>query len=435
MLLSQKITKGINGSVEIPGDKSISHRSIIIPSISNGITEIKNLLWSDDVINTLNAFKLLGVKIEKNNQDIIIHGKGLNSLKESSEKIYLGNSGTSARLLIGLLSAQKFNSILTGDDSLSKRPMNRIINPLEKMGAKFESIEHKLPLKIIGQKLKSVNYELELPSAQVKSGMLLAALNTKGKSKIIEKNITRNHTEIMLEYFGANIEVKKTNSINHITIEGKKELKSKNINVPSDLSSASFFIIASLINSNSKLDIKNININPSRDGILSVLKKMGAKLEIKNKRTINGELIGDIVCESSQLNGCDLDKSIAKLMIDEFPILSIAASFAQSPSVFRGLGELRVKESDRLELIRLNLDQCGVSCKIINDDLYINPSEKKYQKGIEIKTDFDHRIAMSFAVMGTKLDSDLSIDNKESISTSFPNFIETFNKIGGNLSG
>ena len=435
MLLSQKITKGINGSVIIPGDKSISHRSIIIPSISNGITEIKNLLWSDDVINTLNAFKLMGVKIEKNNKDIIIYGKGLNSLKESNKKIYLGNSGTSARLLIGLLSSQKFNSTLTGDESLSKRPMGRIINPLEKMGAKFESLENKLPLKIIGQKLNNINYELELPSAQVKSGMLLAALNSEGKSKIIEKNITRNHTEIMLEYFGANIEIKRTNAINHITIEGKKELKSKNINVPSDLSSASFFIIASLINSHSKLNIKNININPSRDGILNVLKKMGAKLEIRNKRTINGELIGDIISESSDLNGCDLDKSIAKLMIDEFPILSIAASFAQSPSVFRGLGELRVKESDRLELIKFNLDQCGVSCKIENDDLYINPSEKKYQKKIKIKTDFDHRIAMSFAVMGTKLDSNLFIDDKDSIKTSFPNFIEKFNKIGGNLSG
>ena len=251
MLVSSKIVNGINGIVKIPGDKSISHRSIIIPSISNGTTQISNLLWSEDVLRTLNAFQSMGVNIHINKDDVIIEGKGLNSLIKSDKEIDLGNSGTSARLLTGLLSSQNFNSILIGDKSLSKRPMERITKPLELMGAKFNSNQNNLPLMIYGRNLSNINYELELPSAQVKSGLIFAALNTEGRSKIIEKKITRNHTEIMLEAFEADIKIKKTKSENHILINGKKELVPKNISVPSDLSSASFFIVAALINKNS----------------------------------------------------------------------------------------------------------------------------------------------------------------------------------------
>ncbi len=431
-MISNKIKNGIVGEINIPSDKSISHRSIIIPSISNGISEISNLLMSDDVLHTLNAFKLLGVKIEKSNDKIIIYGKGLGSLQKTNKNIYLGNSGTSARLLTGLLASQTFESVLEGDHSLSSRPMARIMDPLKLMGAEFENVSGTLPLKIIGKNLNKSTIEIEIPSAQIKSGLLLAALNIKGISNIIEKNITRDHTENMLKSFGANINVEKKNNQTSIYIKGKQELKSNNISVPSDLSSSAFFIIAALINKGSKIYLNNININPTRDGILKALKKMGAKINIKNQRTVSGEIVADLDVEYSNLVGCELNAEMAKYMIDEYPILSIAAAFAKGTSIFRGLKELRVKESDRLELIRLNLVNCGCDCRVVNDDLIIKPSKEYIPKNNKIRTDFDHRIAMSFAIMGSKV-GNLIIEDQESINTSFPNFIKKFNYAGGNI--
>ena len=434
MLISSKIVNGINGIVKIPGDKSISHRSIIIPSISKGVTQISNLLKSEDVFRTINAFQSMNVNIQVNKDDVIIEGKGLNSLIKSDKVIDLGNSGTSARLLTGLLSSQNFDSTLVGDASLSKRPMARITKPLELMGAKFDNNHNKLPLKIYGKKLHKIDYELELPSAQVKSGLIFAALNTEGRSKIVEKKITRNHTEIMLESFEADIKINKVDSKNHIFVNGKKELVPKNISVPSDLSSASFFIVAALINKNSFITMNNINLNPTRDGILRALNLMQANIQINNKRTINGELIGDLEIKTSELKGCELENDNARLMIDEYPILSIAAAFAKSPSLFKGLGELKVKESNRLELIRHNLHNCGIFCKVNDEDLYIDPTKKINPKENKIKTDNDHRIAMSFAIMGMKLGVDLYIADSEFIKTSFPDFIVSLNNVGGNLS-
>ena len=431
-MISNVITEGINGIPKIPGDKSISHRSVIIPSISNGICEINNILKSDDVLHTLNGLKSLGVNIEENKNKIIIHGKGLNSLNKANGEIYLGNSGTSARLLTGLLSAQKFNSILTGDKSLSSRPMQRIAEPLTKMNAKIYTTNGSLPLTIESSNLKAVNFDLKIPSAQIKSGLLLAALNTKGVTKITENKVTRDHTEIMLESFGANIEMKKIDNMKIIKIIGQKELVASNIDVPNDLSSSSFFIVCTLINKNSKIILKNINYNPTRNGIILALKKMGAKIKLFNNRRNNNENICDIEVISSDLNGCELGPEYADLMIDEYPILSIAASFAKSPSVFRGLKELRVKESDRLKLILLNLQNCGVNCKSENDDLFIFPSKEYQIKNNLIQTDFDHRIAMAFCIMGTKL-GPLHINDSDSINTSFPSFKNEFNNLGGNI--
>ena len=431
-MISNKINSSINGVIEIPGDKSISHRSIIIPSISKGITEIENILMSEDVMHTLEAFISLGVKIINENNKIVIHGMGLDSLSKSKKNIYLGNSGTSARLLTGLLASQSFITTLEGDKSLSSRPMNRITDPLKIMGARFNSPSGTLPLKIIGNKLKNSKIEIEIPSAQIKSGLILAAINTKGVSNIVEKNITRDHTENMLKSFGAEIDIKKNGNETEIIINGKQELIPKNINVPSDLSSSAFFIVAALINKGSKISINNININPSRDGFLRALKKMGAKISFKNQRTLSGENIADLNVEYSDLVGCELDDEMAKLMIDEYPILSIAAAFAEGPSLFRGLKELKVKESNRLELIKLNLLKCGCECEIINDDLLIKPSKIYELTDNKIRTDFDHRIAMAFTVMGSKIGK-LNIKDSESINTSFPNFKNVFNKSGGNI--
>ena len=431
-MISNVIAGGINGTPKIPGDKSISHRSIIIPSVSNGVCEINNILKSDDVLHTLNAFKSMGVSIEENKNKIIILGKGLNSLNEANGEIYLGNSGTSARLLTGLLSSQKFKSILTGDKSLSSRPMQRIADPLTKMNAKIYTTNGSLPLTIEGGNLRAINFDLKIPSAQIKSGLLLAALNTKGETNITENKITRDHTEIMLESFGANIEIKKIDNMKIIKIIGQKELINNNIDVPNDLSSSSFFIVSTLINKNSKITLKNINNNPTRNGIILALKKMGGKIKLINNRTNNNENVCDIEVISSDLHGCELGPEFADLMIDEYPILSIAASFAKSPSVFRGLKELRVKESDRLKLILLNLQNCGVDCKSENDDLFIFPTKKYQIKNNLIQTDFDHRIAMAFCIMGTKL-GPLNIKDSDSINTSFPSFKNEFNSLGGNI--
>ncbi len=431
-MISNKIDQGLIGSPKIPGDKSISHRSVIIPSIANGITEVKNILKSEDVIHTINAFKNMGVEIIENNENIIINGKGLNSLKDPKSEIYLGNSGTSARLLTGLLSSQKFNTLITGDKSLSSRPMMRIVDPLSKMGAKIETVNGSLPIKINGQDLKSTDIEIKIPSAQIKSGLILAALNTKGKTRIIENSVTRDHTEIMLESFGADITTNLESNKKIIEIHGKKEFSSNKIDVPNDLSSSAFFIVAALINQNSKIKLNNINVNQTRNGVLIALEKMNAKISYTNKRKINNEEVFDIEVETSDLYGCELDANIAKLMIDEYPILSIAASFANSPSVFRGLSELRVKESDRLELIKINLLKCGVKCEVKEDDLFIYPSNKFQIIDEKITTNYDHRIAMAFAVLGTKI-GPLKICDSESIKTSFPTFVSEFNSIGGKI--
>tara|TARA_B100000900_G_C20578536_1_gene716410 strand:- start:464 stop:1762 length:1299 start_codon:yes stop_codon:yes gene_type:complete len=431
-MISKKISSGMNGAPNIPGDKSISHRSIIIPSISNGICEIENILKSDDVMHTLNAFKEMGVEIKESGKKLIIFGKGLNSLEKPKKEIYLGNSGTSARLLTGLLSSQKFDSVLTGDKSLSKRPMKRISDPLHKMNAKIETSNGTLPLLIKQSKLVPINIDLVIPSAQIKSGLLLASLNTEGETIINEFKTTRDHTETMLKSFGANIDIVKNNEKKLIKVIGKKELNSKNIKVPNDLSSSAFFIVSALINKNSKLIIKNINNNPTRNGLLIALKKMGAKISLSNEHLSNNENICDIEVSSSDLTGCELGPEIADLMIDEYPILAIAASFASSPSVFHGLQELRVKESDRLKLIIVNLKKCGVNCKAEDNSLYIFPSKKYEIKSNIIQTDFDHRIAMAFAVMGTKI-GPLKIEESNSINTSFPNFKDEFNKLGGRI--
>ena len=428
----KKTLDGFNGVINIPGDKSISHRSIIIPAISNGISEITNILRSEDVMHTLNAFIKMGVKVEESNKKIIIYGKGLNSLTKPKDEIYLGNSGTSARLLTGLLSSQKFDSVLIGDESLSKRPMSRIADPLIKMNGRVKTTDGSLPIYIKGTNLVPSNIELTIPSAQIKSGVLLAGLYTKGETNIIEYKITRDHTETMLKSFGANIEIKKIGSKKLLKIVGHRELVSKNINVPNDLSSSAFFIVAALINNKSNLFLNNINNNPTRNGIILALKKMGAKISLINKRVINNENICDIEVNSSELRGCELGSDFADLMIDEYPILAVAASFADSPSIFRGLKELKVKESDRLKLIMLNLQKCGVNCKTENDDLFIYPSKNYKINSNIIQTDFDHRIAMAFCVMATRI-GPLKINDSESINTSFPNFKNELNKLGGRI--
>ena len=428
------VNKPLKGAVRIPGDKSISHRSIIISSISNGVIKIYNILESDDVKKTIQVFKSCGVNIKKDGNKMIVYGKGLHSLKNSKKKLYLGNSGTSARLIMGILSFQNFSYTLLGDKSLSSRPMGRIINPLKKMGAKIKSKNNRLPVKIFGkQSLIPIKYTLPIPSAQVKSGILLAGLSVSGRTVIKEKIPSRDHTEIMLKKFGAKINIIKKNKTKLISLRGGFELIPKNITVPGDFSSAAFLIVAALIIKDSFLKLKNININPMRTGLLKALRLMGGKIRVKNMRIISGEKIADIEVKYSKLNGCKLHSKNAPLMIDEYPILAIAASQADSKSKFYGLKELTVKESNRLLEISNNLKKFGIINDIKNNNLTITPTKNTKASIVKINSKGDHRMAMAFAVMGMVSSMGAEISEAEYINTSFPNFKKIFNSLGAKI--
>ena len=334
-------SKKLEGSIKVPGDKSISHRSIMLGSIANGDTHISGFLQGEDSLATLNAFKEMGVNIKRNGSNVIIKGVGMHGLKEPIKPLDLGNSGTSIRLMAGLLSAQSFNTELTGDNSLSKRPMARVIEPLTQMGAKITGPESKPPLSIIGgQKLSSLTYTLPVASAQIKSCLLLAGLYAEGETCIIENAVTRDHTERMLKGFGY-----KVNSVNgRVSLSGQGELKACNIEVPSDISSSAFFMVAASIAENADITLEAVNINPTRTGVIDILRLMGANINLQNEREEAGELVADIRVCSANLKGIEIPHSLVPLAIDEFPVIFIAAGCAKGVTVLTGARELRVKE-------------------------------------------------------------------------------------------
>ncbi len=352
----------LSGSIQVPGDKSISHRSIMLGSIANGVTKVSGFLEGEDSLATLKAFQQMGVQIERKGSNITIHGVGKHGLKSTSKALNLGNSGTSIRLMSGLLSAQKFNSQLCGDESLSKRPMARVIEPLTMMGAKIDSQESKPPLSIIGnQKLSAINYTLPIASAQIKSSLLIAGLYADGETCIIENSKTRDHTERMLRSFGYPV-----NTANgQISLKGDGELHACDIEVPSDISSAAFFIVAASIAKEADITLNAVNINPTRTGILDILNLMGANISLTNERLVAGELVADIRVCSAKLQGIDIPLELVPLAIDEFPVIFIAASCASGETLLRGAKELRVKESDRIQVMADGLTTLGIDIRII----------------------------------------------------------------------
>ena len=415
----------INGIIEVPGDKSISHRSAILSSLTENEVEIDNFLFSEDCLNTLKILKKIGVKYKINKQinksSVIIYGRGLFNFTEPDDILFTGNSGTSIRLMSGLLSGCNFLSILSGDKSVNNRPMDRIINPLTKMGAKIYGRLNntKAPLVIMGNnKLKGLRHEINVASAQVKSCIAIAALFAEGETEIIQPEVSRDHTERMLEYFGANIiyDGKYTK-----IIPGSK-LIGKEIFIPGDFSSAAFFIVAAIILKNSKLLIKNTGINKTRSALIDVLKKMGANIELKNIRTKNNEEIADIEVCSSNLIGIKIDEKIIPFIIDEIPILSVAAAFAEGITQIRGAKELRVKESDRIRSIFTEFNKLGIKIKEHPDGLDIHGNPNQKLNPAKLKSYGDHRIAMSLAILALKGDVPLQIDNNKCINTSFPDF-------------
>lgn len=429
--------KQLTGTFTIPGDKSISHRALILSSQIIGGTDIKSLLEGDDVINTAKALRLLGVKItHKAKNHWHVQGVGVGGLAESQDMLDMGNSGTGARLMMGLVSTYNFVTFFTGDKSLRSRPMKRVITPLSQMGAKFEARDGgKLPLALHGtSQTLPIEYRLPVASAQIKSAILLAALNTAGTTTVIEPEATRDHTERMLRHFGWKVKTQKLPEGGvSISVSGHQELPrgEHSITVPGDPSSAAFPVVAALIVPGSNITIKNITINPLRTGLYDTLIEMGADITFSNKHISAGEEVADIQVKYSKLKGVTVPGTRAPSMIDEYPVLAVAASYAEGKTIMHGLGELKVKESDRLQAIYEGLAACGIKTSIDGETLSVEGATP--QGGCTIKTNFDHRIAMSFLVMGMASKLPVHIDDGSSINTSFPGFAELMNSIGGQI--
>ncbi|MDD3288200.1 MAG: 3-phosphoshikimate 1-carboxyvinyltransferase [Alphaproteobacteria bacterium] len=427
----------LQGTLSVPGDKSISHRAIILGGIAAGATSIRGLLEGDDVLCTIAAMKALGAGVTKDGDVWYIEGTGLENLKEPSKILDMGNSGTAARLLIGLLSAKPFTSFFVGDDSLNKRPMARVMTPLEQMGAQFTCRSGgRLPLGVVGAANPApIVYRSPVASAQVKSAVLLAGLSTDGVTTVIEKFPTRDHTEIMFRQFGANVTTEVTaDGAEAISVVGKAKLTGQNIIVPSDPSSAAFPLVAASLCPGSAITLRNVCVNSRRSGIITSLQEMGASIVLSNQRDVGGEQVADIMVQASPLHAITINPDRVPSMIDEFPVLAVAASCAVGVSRFRGLGELRVKESDRLALIAEGLKANGADVSIEGDDLIINGSGLPPKGGAVVATAMDHRIAMSFLVLGAVTIDRIGVDDGSMISTSFPGFVEMMNGIGMNLS-
>lgn len=419
----------LQGRARVPGDKSISHRALILSALAVGESRIEGLLESEDVIATVAALWAMGAHIDRIDDGIwSVKGVGVGGLLQPEIALDMGNSGTSARLLMGLVASHRVTATFIGDASLSKRPMGRVIEPLSRMGADFSvTPENRLPLMVHGLvPAVPIEYRLPVASAQVKSAIMLAALNTPGISRIIEPEATRDHSERMMAAFGADIGIEEHDGDRTISVTGEAELKPQRIEIPGDPSSAAFPLVAALIVPRSDVLIENVGINPTRTGLFDVLREMGADLSYENEREVGGEPVADIRARSSSLRGVDIPREIAPRMIDEFPILFVAASVAEGVTRTSGLGELRVKESDRLAAMAQGLKRCGATLDETEDGLTITGSggEKlKSPEGIpEITTHLDHRIVMSFAVAGLASLHGVAVDDISPMATSFPSF-------------
>ena len=417
-------SKPLIGNLKIPGDKSISHRSIILGALSDGELTISNFLTSDDCNATINAMRELGADISVNDNQVDIKGKGLFSLKKPKQIIDAGNSGTLIRLLTGVLAVQDFDSVITGDDSLKKRPMGRIIEPLTSCGAKIKSNEYKAPLSIYGSSsINPIEYNQDVASAQVKSCLILSALYISGQSTFYEEIQTRDHTENLLEHLSYEI----NRDSNSLSLKGKQNLTAKDIFIGSDISSAAFFIVASLIVDGSCIEMRDVNINELRTGIVTVLKGMGADIEISDIKKVSNELLGNIRVRHSKLKCADIKGEIIPSLIDELPILFIACACASGISKISGIEELRYKESDRIMAMENGLRAIGINVHSSKDSIEITGGKIT---GGKVNSYDDHRIAMSFAIAGLISKHSLTIKDTKNISTSFPTFVTILRELG-----
>ncbi len=423
----------LTGTVTVPGDKSISHRSLMLGALAVGETIVSGLLEGEDVLATAAAMRAMGATIERKDDRWHIHGVGVGGLLQPQVALDMGNSGTSTRLLMGLVASHPISATFIGDASLSRRPMGRVIDPLSLMGARFAaSPGGRLPLTMTGLcPAVPLSYRLPVASAQVKSAVLLAALNTPGETCVIEPVATRDHSERMLAGFGARLRVEQAAEGRIITLSGEAELQPQTITVPGDPSSAAFPLVAALVVPGSAITITNVGMNPTRAGLVRVLQAMGADIKVTNARDVGGEPVADLVVTHGTLRGIDVPPDVAPSMIDEFPILFVAAAFAQGRTVMRGLEELRVKESDRIAVMAEGLRACGVVVEELEDGLIVTGSGgDPLPGGATVAARLDHRIAMSFAVLGLNTDAPVTVDDARPIATSFPTFVTMMESLG-----
>jgi 3-phosphoshikimate 1-carboxyvinyltransferase len=407
-----------NGSVTVPGDKSISHRAVMLGALADGTTKITGFLRGADCLSTIDCFRNMGIEIEDDGSSVIVHGKGLHGLSKPQKMLYTGNSGTTTRLLCGILSGQPFDTDITGDASICKRPMKRVREPLSLMGAQIDG--DFCPLHITGGKLHGMDYKMTVASAQVKTALILAGLYADGETIIHEKEKSRDHTELMLKAMGADISV----DGNTITVRPGNSLKAQDIDVPGDISSAAFFMVLGAVMPDSCVTIKNVGINPTRTGIIDVFKAMGADMEITDERIVTGEKVADITVRTSALKGVEIGGDIIPRLIDELPVIAVAAVFAKGTTVIRDAHELKVKETNRIRAVVDEFKKCGIDITETEDGMIINGGNPIH--GADFKTYGDHRMAMSLTILAQLADGDSTLDDSDCVAVSYPDYFDDF---------
>lgn len=419
------ISSPLRGSLHVPGDKSISHRSVMFGALAKGDTEISNFLRGADCLSTISCFRSMGVDIEEKGENVLVHGKGLRGLRRPDGILDCGNSGTTTRLISGILAAQDFDVTLTGDESIQKRPMKRIIDPLSLMGAEIESVRGNgcAPLHITGAPLHGISYSTPVASAQVKSAILLAGLYADGETRVTEPAPSRNHTELMLSSFGADVRTEGTT----VTIRQAEELYGQKIQVPGDISSAAFFIAAGLLIPGSEILLKNVGVNPTRDGVLRVFRRMGGSIETTALSSGSGEPAADLLVKASRLHGVEIGGEEIPSLIDEIPVIAAAACFADGVTVIRDAAELKVKESNRIAAMTENLRAMGADVTETEDGMIIRGGRPLH--GAVIDSRNDHRIAMTFAVAALAAEGETSIPQWDCVNISYPGFLEDLRKL------
>ena len=420
-MVIQKIKKAA-GQIKVPGDKSISHRAVMLGSLANGVTEISGFLKGADCLSTIDCFRKMGIDIDINGENVTVHGNGLRGLKKPDEMLYTGNSGTTTRLLCGILAGQNFDTSITGDASIQKRPMGRVVKPLSMMGAKIEN--EYCPLYITGTKLHGIDYKMPVASAQVKTAIILAGLYADGETVIHEIEKSRDHTELMLSAMGADLTVDNLD----ITVKPTNDLTAVNVDVPGDISSAAFFLVLGAIMPNSQITVINVGINPTRTGIIDVLKDMGADITLENVHTSAGETVADITVRSSSLKGTTVGGDIIPRLIDELPIIAVAAVFADGQTVIKDAQELKVKETNRIRAVVDEFNKCGIDITETDDGMIINGGKSIH--GADFKTYGDHRMAMSLTVLAQLADGESTLDDSDCACVSYPTFFDDFYKLG-----
>jgi 3-phosphoshikimate 1-carboxyvinyltransferase len=420
-----KPASAVKGEISVPGDKSISHRSIMLGAIANGVTTVRGFLRGEDNLSTMHAFRAMGVQIDDDGEIIRITGRGLHGLQEPGDVLDCGNSGTTIRLITGLLSGQSFFSVVTGDQYLRKRPMKRVVEPLSRMGARIIGRNNGTlaPLAINGGGLKGIAYQSPVSSAQIKSSLMLAGLYADGETSVSEPSLSRDHSERMFKLFGADL----TTSENGVTVHGGVELNAQEVTVPGDISSAAFFMVAALITPNSELLIKNVGVNPSRTGVIDILQAMGGDIQLVEPREVSGEPVADLLVRSSQLKGIAISGSVVPRAIDEFPAICIAAARAEGVTTVRDAKELRVKETDRITAMAENLRLVGITVQEVEDGMDITGSS--LLTGATVDSRGDHRIAMSMSIAALVADSAITVTDIDCVATSFPTFFPLLEKV------